>query len=38
MQGDAEHYSDAGTMEQAETCAQFIRDRCKEINFAPEKD
>ena len=33
MQGDAEHYSNTGTMEQAETCAQFIRDRCNEIDF-----
>ena len=37
MQGDAEHFSNTGTMEQAETCAQFIRDRCEEINFAPQE-
>jgi len=37
MQGDEESSSNTGTMEQAETCAQFIRDRCKEIDFDPQE-
>jgi hypothetical protein len=36
MQGSSDAYSNTGTMEQAETCAQFVRDRCTEMGLLKE--
>jgi len=36
MQGNTDSFSNTGTSEQAETCAQFVRDRCTEMGLLKE--